>query len=60
MLGKKKLGKYLKDEKLSLLDREKVLLLRNKNEIVWVIHHRLDKRYKVTQNTKNIIKISFI
>ncbi len=60
MSGKKKLGKYLKDEKLSLLDREKVLLLRNKNEIVWVIDHRLDERYKVTQNTKKIIKISFI
>ena len=57
MVGKKKLNKYLKDEKLSLLDREKVLLLRNEKEIVWVINHRLDNRFKVTPNTQNIIKI---
>ncbi|MFD1161986.1 tRNA lysidine(34) synthetase TilS [Hwangdonia seohaensis] len=57
MKGKKKLSKYFKDEKLSLLDKEKVWLLCSNNEIVWVINKRADNRFKVTENTKHIIKI---
>lgn len=57
--GKKKLSKYFKDEKLSLLDKEKCLLLCSNNEIIWVINHRADQRYKVNNTTNNIIKITF-
>ncbi|WP_418604096.1 tRNA lysidine(34) synthetase TilS [Hwangdonia sp.] len=57
MKGKKKLSKYFKDEKLSLLDKEKVWLLCSNNEIVWVINKRADNRFKVTENTKQILKI---
>ena len=57
--GKKKISKYFKDEKLSLLDKEKCLLLCSNNEIVWVINYRADQRYKVNNTTNNIIKITF-
>ena len=56
--GKKKLSKYFKDEKLSLLDKEKCLLLCSNKEIVWVLNYRADERFKVTTNTNNILKIS--
>lgn len=56
--GKKKLSKYFKDEKLSLLDKEKCLLLCSNNEIVWVLNYRADERFKVTKNTNKILKIS--
>lgn len=57
MLGKKKLSKYFKDEKFSLLDKETTWLLCSKNEIVWVIGKRADDRFKVTETTKHILKI---
>lgn len=55
--GKKKLSKYFKDEKFSLLEKENTWLLCSNNEIVWVVGKRLDERFKVTQNTSTILKI---
>jgi len=57
MQGKKKLSKYFKDEKLSLIDKEHVWLLCSRNDIVWVINRRADDRFKVDKNTNQIIKI---
>lgn len=59
MHGKKKLSKYFKDEKLSLLEKEKTWLLCSDNEIVWVIGKRLDNRYKTSDKTTNILKVEF-
>ncbi len=58
MKGKKKLSKFFKDEKLSLVAKEKTWLLCSQNDIVWVINKRSDNRFKVTDSTKNILKIS--
>lgn len=60
MTGKKKLSKYFKDEKLSLIAKENTLILRSCNQIVWIINYRLDNRFKVTKNTKSIIKITLV
>ncbi|MDG3582162.1 tRNA lysidine(34) synthetase TilS [Galbibacter pacificus] len=61
MQGKKKISKYFKDEKFSLPDKEQQwLLCNNNNEIIWVIGHRADNRYKVTEKTKQIIKIESV
>ncbi len=57
MKGKKKLSKYFKDEKMSLLDKENTLLLCSGDYIIWVIGKRADSRFKVTDKTKKIIKI---
>lgn len=42
MNGKKKLSKYFKDEKYSLLEKEEQWLLVSNNKIVWVIGKRAD------------------
>ena len=55
--GKKKLSKYYKDEKMSLLEKENTWLLCSENDIVWVIGKRLDDRFKVTKLTSKILKI---
>ena len=60
MQGKKKLSKFFKDEKLSLLDKERVLLLCSENEVVWIINYRADNRFKVTEQTKTILKITLL
>lgn len=59
MQGKKKLSKYFKDEKFSLLKKENTWLLCNANdEIIWIINHREDRRFSTTNSTKNILKIT--
>ncbi|MCK8481192.1 tRNA lysidine(34) synthetase TilS [Psychroserpens algicola] len=58
MTGKKKLSKYFKDEKLSLVDKENIWLLSSNDAIVWVLGMRNDDRFKVTQKTKTILKIT--
>ncbi|BCY29024.1 tRNA lysidine(34) synthetase TilS [Flavobacterium okayamense] len=57
MLGKKKLSKFYKDEKLSLFDKENQWILYSNNEIVWVIGKRADQRFLANETTQNIIKI---
>ena len=56
--GKKKVSKFFKDEKLSLIDKENTWLLCSKNDIIWVVGMRLDDRFKVTKTTSKILKIS--
>ncbi|WP_432411088.1 tRNA lysidine(34) synthetase TilS [Rasiella sp. SM2506] len=58
MKGKKKLSKFFKDEKVSLVAKENVWLLCSKNNIVWVVGYRLDDRFKRTPQTENLLKIS--
>jgi len=60
MQGKKKLSKYFKDEKLSLIDKEHVWLLCSGDDIVWIINRRADNRFKVNESTKEILKISLV
>ncbi|NNF31260.1 MAG: tRNA lysidine(34) synthetase TilS [Flavobacteriaceae bacterium] len=57
MQGKKKLSKYFKDEKLSLVAKEKIWLLCSGEQIVWIIGHRADDRYKVGPETTQIKRI---
>ena len=58
MKGKKLISKYFKDQKFSMLDKEKTWLLCSKTEVVWIINHRADDRFKVTKDTLNILKIT--
>jgi len=59
MKGKKKVSKYFKDEKFSLVDKENTWLLCNGNDaIIWIINHRKDSRFQVSEKTKNILKLT--
>jgi len=58
MKGKKKLSKFFKDEKLSLVVKEKIWVLCSENQIVWVLGMRSDDRFKIENNTKEILKIT--
>ena len=54
MTKKKKISDYLIDNKVSLLDKKKVFVLCSEKDIVWLIGHRVDNRYKVEQKTKKV------
>ena len=60
MKGKKKLSKYFKDEKYSLVDKEKQWLLCSGEKIVWVIGKRVDRRFAAREKQENplILKLS--
>lgn len=59
MEGKKKVSKFFKDQKLSLIDKKSTwLLCSNQNEIIWIIGMRQDRRFCINSKTKNVIKIS--
>jgi tRNA(Ile)-lysidine synthase len=59
MNGKKKLSKYFKDEKYSLLDKSNAWLLCSDDKIIWIIGKRQDERFKTEENTTNILKINY-
>ena len=56
MKGKKKLSKFFKDEKYSLLQKENIWLLCSGDDIIWLIGKRMDDRYKISDKTKFILK----
>jgi tRNA(Ile)-lysidine synthase len=58
MKGKKKLSKYFKDEKMSLLDKANQWILCSENQIVWIIGKRQDERFKITETTTKIVQIT--
>jgi tRNA(Ile)-lysidine synthase len=60
MHGKRKLSDFLKDEKISTFEKSKVRVLTHQNDIVWVVNHRIDNRYKITENTQECLKVQFI
>lgn len=57
---KKKVSKYFKDEKMSLSEKEKTWLLCSGDQIVWIINKRADERFKVTDQTTQILKIEVL
>lgn len=61
MKGKsKKVSKFLKDEKVSLIEKEKIWLLCSDNQIVWIVGMRQDERFKIDETTKEILKITVV
>ena len=47
MKGKKKLSDYFIDNKFSMIDKKKCLVLCSQEDIVWVVGCRVDERYKL-------------
>lgn len=56
--GKKKLSAYFRDEKLSIIEKERVWILCCGDDLVWVIGLRRDKRYIGESKDKNIRRIT--
>ena len=59
MKGKKKISDYFTDRKFSLFDKENSWLLCSNDDIVWIVGERTDDRFKITSNTKKVIKITY-
>ena len=59
MKGKKKISDFFTDNKFTLFEKEETWILLSADDIVWVVNHRLDNRFRVTDATKSIYTIKF-
>ena len=55
--GKKSLQDYLVNEKVPKEERDQVMLLASGNHILWVVGKRISEYYKVTKETKKVLRV---
>ena len=55
--GRKKLKDYLIDCKIPRQERENLTLLADGSHIIWVVGYRISEYYKITEQTKTVIKV---
>ncbi|TYQ15002.1 UNVERIFIED_CONTAM: tRNA(Ile)-lysidine synthase [Acetivibrio alkalicellulosi] len=58
--GTKKLKEYFIDNKIPQEIRDTIPLISKGNEIVWIIGYRINDKYKVTENTKKVLKLQVL
>lgn len=58
MENRKKLSDFLIDRKIPLADKNGISVLESGGEIIWVVGHRIDNRYKITPETKSVIRFT--
>lgn len=60
MAGSKKLSDYWIDRKVSRMQRKRVPLVLKDEELIWVAGHQIDHKYRVTEDSKRILRIELI
>jgi tRNA(Ile)-lysidine synthase len=60
MLKKKKVSRFLIDQKLSKTEKEKIWVLESNKKIIWVIGYRIDDRFKLTERTGETLHIAYL
>ncbi len=58
MTGYKKVSDFLIDEKVSQPEKDRQFVLLSGDDIVWLLGRRIDERYKVADESENILKIT--
>ena len=57
MKNMKKLSDFFTDSKLSLIEKEKCLVLVSGEQIAWIVGYRIDDRFKITDKTKTVYRL---
>lgn len=56
---RKKVSRYLIDEKISVEQRKSILVLAMENKVLWILGKRRCEEYKVTKQSKHIMKVTY-
>lgn len=59
MAKKKKIARFLIDQKVPRHIKERVLVLESAGRICWVVGHRIDDRFKIRSSTPEIVEFQF-
>ena len=57
---KKKLNHFLGSAKLSPAEKEKVTVIASGDRILWIVGQRIDHRFRITESTKHILKLTML
>lgn len=57
MKGSKKVSDYLINAKISLVEKEKTLVLLSGDEIVWLVGMRISEKFKIKKETKQFLRV---
>jgi len=60
MQQRKKISDFFIDTKLSRLGKEQSWLLVSGKDIVWIVGQRMDNRYRITKETKDVLELNLI
>jgi len=55
----KKLSDFFVDQKVSVPEKERTWILANGRKIAWIIGHRIDNRFRITDQTKRVLMLRF-
>ncbi|HRH55027.1 MAG TPA: hypothetical protein PLN38_16975, partial [Chitinophagales bacterium] len=58
--GKKKVSDILTNAKADTLAKENTFVLLSGEKIIWLIGYRQDERFKITDSTRNLLKIKML
>lgn len=60
MQGMKKVSDFFIDQKIPRHEKENTWLLCSGKKIVWIMGHRLDDRFKVNEETRNVLLVKIV
>ncbi|MFA6569720.1 MAG: tRNA lysidine(34) synthetase TilS [Bacteroidota bacterium] len=60
MSGSMSVSDFLTNNKISLLDKQKIILLTTKSEILWICGMRINDKFKITDDTTKVIKAEML
>jgi tRNA(Ile)-lysidine synthase len=60
MENRKKLSDFLIDKKIPVADKNGISVVESAGEIIWIVGHRIDNRFKITSETKSVLKLTVL
>lgn len=57
--GRKKLNRYMIDEKIPRELRERIPLVTQGQEVLWMVGGRMNERYKITPQTRRVLELRY-
>ena len=57
LIGSKKVSDFLNNQKVSAFEKRNQLVLTNNKKIIWVVGHRIDDRFKITDKTRKVLQL---